>query len=134
MDERKRHKKGMKMRRAVLGDDHVDLAQARENSFNSPFQDLITRYAWGEIWTRPRLPRKTRSLITIGMMVALNRGEELRLHLRAAANNGVTRHEIQEVLLHAAVYCGVPAANSAFRAAEEVFAETPNGAKTRARK
>ena len=123
MDERKRHKQGMKVRRAVLGHAHVDRAQANENSFNGPFEDLITRYAWGEIWTRPGLPRKTRSLITIGMMVALNRGEELRLHLRAAANNGVTRKEIQEVLLHAAIYCGVPAANAAFHAAEEVFAE-----------
>ena len=123
MDERKQHKKGMKVRRAVLGDAHVNRAQANVNSFNAPFQDLITRYAWGEIWTRPGLPRKTRSLITIGMMVALNRSEELRLHLRAAANNGVTRKEIQEVLLQAAIYCGVPAANTAFHIAEEVFAE-----------
>jgi len=124
MDERKQHKKGMKVRRAVLGDAHVDRAQANVNSFNAPFQDLITRYAWGEIWTRPGLPRKTRSLLTIGMMVALNRAEELRLHLRAAANNGVTRKEIQEVLLQAAIYCGVPAANTAFHIAEEVFAES----------
>ena len=123
MDDQKRHKQGLRVRRAVLGDAHVDRAQASENEFNSAFQDLITRYAWGEIWTRPGLPRKTRSLITIGMMVALNRGEELRLHLRAAANNGVTRKEIQEVLLQAAIYCGVPAANAAFHAAEEVFAE-----------
>ncbi len=124
MDEGKQHKKGMKVRRAVLGDGHVELSQANKNSFNAPFQDLITRYAWGEIWTRPGLSRKTRSLITIGMMVALNRAEELRLHLRAAANNRVTHKEIQEVLLQAAIYCGVPAANSAFHIAEEVFAET----------
>jgi len=123
MDERKRHKKGMRMRRAVLGDVHVDRARANENSFNAAFQDLINRYAWGEVWTRPGLPRKTRSLITIAMMVALNRNEELRLHLRAATNNGVSRKEIQEVLLQTAIYCGVPAANSAFRTAEEVFAE-----------
>jgi len=123
MDERKRHKKGMAVRRAVLGDAHVDRAEASKNSFNEAFQDLITRYAWGEIWARPGLPRKTRSLIAIAMMVALNRNEELRLHLRAAANNGVSRKEIQEVLLQTAVYCGVPAANSAFRTAEEVFAE-----------
>ena len=123
MDDRKRHKEGMRVRRAVLGDAHVDRAQASENDFNAAFQDLITRYGWGEIWTRPGLSRKTRSLITIGMMVALNRGEELRLHLRAAGNNGVTRKEIREVLLHAAIYCGLPAANSAFHAAEEVFAE-----------
>jgi 4-carboxymuconolactone decarboxylase len=124
MDERKRYKKGMKVRRAVLSAAHVDRARAKENSFNAPFQDLITRYAWGEIWTRPGLPRKTRSLITIAMMVAMNRAEELRLHLRAAANNGVTRMEIQEVLLQTAIYCGVPAANTAFHIAEEVFAET----------
>lgn len=122
MDERKRHKQGMKVRRAVLGDAHVDRAQANKNSLNADFQDLITRYAWGEIWTRPGLPRKTRSLITIAIMVALNRSDELRMHLRAAANNGVTRKEIQEVLLQTAVYCGVPAANSAFHVAEEVFA------------
>lgn len=124
MDERKRHAKGMKMRRAVLGHAHVDKAQADLNDFNSPFQDLITRYAWGEIWTRPALPRKTRSLITIAMMVALNRPEELRMHLRAAANNGVTAKEIQEVLMQTAIYCGVPAANSAFHIAEEVLAQT----------
>jgi 4-carboxymuconolactone decarboxylase len=123
MDERKRHKKGMQIRRTVLGDKHVDRAKANENSFNAAFQDLITRYAWGEIWTRPGLPRKTRSLITIAMVVALNRTEELRLHLRAAANNGVSRKDIQEVLLQTAIYCGVPAANSAFHIAEEVFAE-----------
>jgi 4-carboxymuconolactone decarboxylase len=124
MDDRKRHTAGMRVRRAVLGDAHVNRAKANENEFNAPFQEFITRYAWGEIWTRPGLPRKTRSLVTIGMMVALNRADELRLHLRAAANNGVTRKEIQEVLLHSAVYCGVPAANSAFHIAEEVFAET----------
>lgn len=123
MDEGKRYKKAMKVRRAVLGNAHVDRARAMENSFNAPFQDLITRYAWGEIWARPGLPRKTRSLITLGMMVALNRTEELRLHLRAAPNNGVSRKEIQEVLLQSAIYCGVPAANAAFHIAEEVFAE-----------
>jgi len=122
MDDRKRHEEGMKARRAVLGDAHVDRAKALENDFNAAFQDLITRYAWGEIWTRPGLERKTRSLITIAMMVALNRGEELRLHLKAAANTGVTREEIQEVLLQTAIYCGVPAAHTAFHIAEEVFA------------
>lgn len=123
MDERKRHAKGMKVRRAVLGNAHVDRARAQENSFNAPFQDLISRYAWGEIWARPGLTRKTRSLITIAMMVALNRPEELRLHLRAARNNGVTRKDIQEVLLQTAIYCGVPAANHAFHIAEEVLEE-----------
>jgi 4-carboxymuconolactone decarboxylase len=124
MDEPKRHAKGMKVRRAVLGDAHVDRAREQENSFTAPFQDLITRYAWGEIWTRPGLPRKTRRMITIAMMVAMNRPEELRLHLRAAAANGVTRKEIQEILLHTAIYCGVPAANQAFHLAEEVFKES----------
>jgi 4-carboxymuconolactone decarboxylase len=124
MDDRKRHAKGMKVRRAVLGDAHVDQAEAKKNDFTSPFQDLVTRYAWGEIWTRPNLPRKTRSLITIAMMVALNRADELRLHLKAAANNGVTRKEIQEVLLQTAIYCGVPAANNAFHIAQEVFEES----------
>ncbi len=121
MDERKRYAKGMKVRRAVLGDAHVDRALEKEDSFTAPFQDLITRYAWGEIWTRPGLPLKTRSLVTIAMMVALNRPEELRLHLRAAANNGVSRKDIQELLLQTAIYCGVPAANTAFHIAEEVF-------------
>lgn len=121
MDERKRHAKGMKVRRAVLGDAHADRAREKENSFNAPFQDLITRYAWGEIWTRPGLPHRTRSLVTIAMMVALNRPDELRLHLRAAVNNGVNRKDIQEVLLQTAIYCGVPAANAAFHIAEEVL-------------
>lgn len=121
MDERERHAKGMEVRRAVLGSAHVDRAQANLNSLNTEFQDLITRYAWGEIWTRPGLPRHTRSLLTIMAMVALNREEELKLHLRAAANNGVSRDEIKEVLLQAAIYCGVPAANSAFHMAQEVF-------------
>jgi 4-carboxymuconolactone decarboxylase len=123
MDERKRHAKGMRVRRSVLGDAHVDRAEADKSSFTAPFQDLITRYAWGEIWSRPELPRKTRSMITIAMLVALNRSDELRMHLRAAANNGVSRKEIQELLLQTAVYCGVPAANAAFHIAEEVFRE-----------
>lgn len=124
MDERKRHAKGMRVRRAVLGDAHVDRAETNKTRFTSPFQDLITRYAWGEIWSRPELPRKTRSMLSIAMMVALNRTDELRLHLRAAANCGVSRKEIQEVLLQTAVYCGLPAANTAFHIAEEVFDET----------
>ncbi len=123
MNDKERLDRGMEVRRAVLGDAHVDRAQANLNSFNSEFQDLITRYAWGEIWTRPGLSRHTRSLITICMMVALNREEELKLHLRAAANNGVSRDEIKEALLQTAIYCGVPAANSAFALAKKVFAE-----------
>jgi 4-carboxymuconolactone decarboxylase len=127
MDERERQGKGMEVRRAVLGDAHVDRTQQNLNPFNEEFQDLITRYAWGEIWTRPGLPRHTRSLLTIMAMIALNRGEELRLHLRAAVNNGVSRDEIKEVLLQAAIYCGVPAANSAFHMAQEVFREQDAG-------
>src|SRR5689334_9428260 len=100
MDERERYDQGMTVRRAVLGGAHVDRTLTRRTPFNEEFQELITRYAWGEIWTRPGLGRHTRSLITIAMMVALNRGDELRLHLRAAFNNGVTRDEIREVLLH----------------------------------
>jgi 4-carboxymuconolactone decarboxylase len=123
MDERERYSAGMKVRRAVLGDAHVEEAQAAKTPFSEPFQDLITRYAWGEIWARPGLPRHTRSLLTLAMMVALNRSDEFRMHVRAAANNKVTREEIQEVLLQAAIYCGVPAANAAFHIAQEVFAE-----------
>ena len=123
MEEKDRYDQGMTVRRAVLGDAHVDRALARKSELTAEFQDLITRYAWGEIWTRPGLPRHTRSLLTIGLMVALNRGEEFRLHVRAAFNNGVTRDEIKEVLLQCAIYCGVPAANSAFHMAEEVFAQ-----------
>ena len=123
MDERERFEMGMRMRRGVLGDEHVDRAEAGKTDFDAEFQDLITRYAWGEIWTRPALPRHTRSLLTIGLMVALNRGEELRMHLRAAANNGATAEEIREVLLHCAIYCGVPAANAAFHAAKEILKE-----------
>jgi len=123
MDDDKRYDNGMKVRRAVLGDRHVDRAQSNLTAFNEDFQNLITRYAWGEIWTRPGLPRHTRSLMTICMMVALNREEELKLHLRAASNNGVSREEIGEALLQTAIYCGVPAANSAFALAQKVFAE-----------
>src|ERR1700674_1063013 len=125
MDERQRYEEGMNVRRAVLGDAHVDASLKDRNEFNVEFQDLITRYAWGEIWTRPGLPRQTRSLITVAMLVALNREEELRLHLRAALRNGVTQEEIRETLLQSAIYCGVPAANSAFRIAQDIFTERP---------
>jgi 4-carboxymuconolactone decarboxylase len=123
VDQREVYENGLKVRRAVLGDAHVDRSLDKINPFNSEFQDLITRYAWGEIWTRPGLPRHTRSLLTLAMMVALNRGEEFKMHVRAAFNNGVTRDEIKEVLLQTAIYCGVAAANAAFHAAEEVFAD-----------
>src|SRR4249919_650858 len=121
MEDRDRYDAGMNVRRAVLGDAHVDRSLTKRTEFNDEFQDLITRYAWGEIWTRPGLPRHTRSLLTLGLMVALNRSDEFKLHVRAAFNNGVTRDEIKEVLLQCAIYAGVPAANSAFHMAEEVF-------------
>ena len=123
MDERERYEAGLKVRREVLGDAHVDAALAKRNEFTREFQDLLTRYAWGEICSRPGLPRQTRSLLTIVMLVALNREEELRMHLRAALKNGVSQAEVREALLQSAIYCGVPAANSAFRVAQEVFGE-----------
>jgi 3-oxoadipate enol-lactonase/4-carboxymuconolactone decarboxylase len=114
---------GETMRRSVLGDAHVDRSGASRTAFNGEFLDYITRTAWGETWTRPGLPRHTRSLLTIAMMVALNRPDELKLHLNAARNNGVSRDDVKEVLMQAAVYCGVPAANAAFHLAAAVFAE-----------
>ena len=123
MTEDDRYEAGLEVRRAVLGDAHVDRSIANRTELTEEFQKLISRYAWGEIWTRDGLPRHTRSLLTIAMMVALNRGEELALHLRAAKNNGVTRDEIKEVLLQTAIYCGVPAANSAFHLASKIFGE-----------
>jgi 4-carboxymuconolactone decarboxylase len=119
------YERGMEVRRAVLGDEHVDRAIARTTDFTADFQDLITRYAWGEIWTRPGLDRKTRSCITLTALVAGGQVHELAMHVRAALRNGLTPDEIKEVLLQTAVYCGVPAANSAFAVAQEVLAEEP---------
>ena len=134
MDDANRYRQGMKVRREVLGEEYVDRAVASTTDFNREFQDFITRNAWGEIWTRPGLPRHTRSLLTLAMTVALNRGDEFRIHVRAAFNNGVTRDEIKEVLLQSAVYCGVPAANSAFHIAQEVFDEQDRKPKTNSEK
>ena len=117
------HERGMKVRREVLGDEHVDAAVERTSDFTADFQDLITRYAWGEIWTRPGLDRRTRSAITLTALIALGRFEELRMHLRAALRNGLEEGEIKEVLLQSAIYCGVPAANMAFAVAQEVLDE-----------
>ncbi len=114
---------GTRIRREVLGDEHVDRAVERTTDFTRDFQDLITRYAWGEIWARPGLDRRTRSCITLTALVALGRDEELALHVRAALRNGLTRDEITEVLLQAAIYCGVPAANAAFAVAQRVLDE-----------
>jgi len=114
---------GMKVRREVLGDEHVDRATGKATDFTRDFQELITSYAWGEIWTRPGLDRRTRSAITITALVALNHHNELAMHTRAALRNGLTPDEIKEVLLQAAIYCGVPAANSAFAIAQQVLDE-----------
>ena len=117
------HARGMEVRRAVLGDAHVDGAIERTTPFTADYQDLITRYAWGEIWTRPGLDRRTRSAITLTALIALGRFEELRMHVRAALRNGLEEDEIKEVLLQSAIYCGVPAANSAFAIARRVIDE-----------
>ncbi len=118
------HDEGIKVRREVLGDEHVDAAVAAATELTREFQDLITRYAWGEIWARPGLDRRTRSCITVAMLVALGREPELAMHLRAALRNGVTPEELKEVLLQTAIYCGVPAANAAFAVWQDVLRET----------
>lgn len=123
-------KKGLEVRRAVLGGDYVDGSLARADDFNASFQQLTTEVAWGLIWTRPGLPRKTRSIVNIAMLVALNRGAELRLHLKAALTNGVTRDEIKEILLQTGAYCGIPASLEAFKIATEVFKETDSAKAT----
>ncbi|KLD75657.1 4-carboxymuconolactone decarboxylase [Xanthomonas hyacinthi] len=129
MDEKQRYDAGLQVRKAVLGEAHVERSLAARTDFTSEFQEFITRTAWGTVWTRDGLPRHTRSLLTLAMMVALGHDEEFKLHVRAARNNGVTADEIKEVLLQAAIYCGVPAANHAFALAgpilEEQSADTP---------
>ena len=117
------HERGMKIRREVLGDEHVEEAVARTTDDTAEFQDLITRYAWGEIWARPGLDRRTRSCITLTALVAQGREHELAMHIRAALRNGLTREEIREVLLQTAIYCGVPAANGAFAIFQRVLEE-----------
>jgi 4-carboxymuconolactone decarboxylase len=117
------HERGMRIRREVLGDEHVDRATARTTEQTRDFQDFITRYAWGEIWARPGIDRRTRSCITLTALIALGRFDELEMHIRGARRNGLTDDEISEVLLHSAVYCGVPAANSAFGVFHRVLEE-----------
>lgn len=117
------HDRGMRVRREVLGDEHVDNVISRTTTFTADFQDFITRYAWGEIWTRPDLDRGTRSAITLSTLVALGKLEELEMHVRAALHNGLSVDEIKEVLLHSAIYCGLPAANAAFAVAQRVLDE-----------
>jgi len=121
MDDQRRHDQGMTVRRAVLGDAHVDQATAATTDFTADFQDLITRYAWGDIWSRQGLDRRTRSCITLAILAAMGHDEELAMHVRAALRNGLTTDEIKEVLLQVAVYAGVPAANRAFRAAQQAL-------------
>ena len=124
MDERDRHAAGTKMRRRVLGDAHVDRAATRASPLTADFQDLITRYAWGEIWTRPGLDLRSRRLLVIGTLLALGRFDELRMHVRAALEEGgLSADEIKEIVLQQAIYCGVPAANTAFEVLREVMGE-----------
>ncbi len=121
MDDEDRRVAGMRIRREVLGDEHVDRAVASTTRFTADFQDLLTRYAWGDVWARPGLDRRTRSCITLAMLASLHHDEEVAMHVRAALRNGVTADEIGEVLLQVAVYAGVPAANRAFRIAQSVL-------------
>ena len=127
MDDAERAGQGTRVRRAVLGDEHVDRAVATTTSFTAPFQDLITRYAWGDIWSRPGLSRAERSMITLAMLAALQHENELAMHVRAALRNGLSPEQIQEVLLQVAVYAGVPAANRAFAVAQRVLSEAGAG-------
>ena len=128
MDERERHKTGMARRRKVLGNAWVDRANANKTPFNEEFQDLITRYAWGEIWTRPHFDERTRRILVIGSMIALDKWDEFRMHVRAAlTEGGFTPDDIKEVILQQAIYCGLPAANHAFKEAAEVMAEVAKG-------
>jgi 4-carboxymuconolactone decarboxylase len=120
MDEAERHALGMRTRRSVLGDAHVDRAIEKATPFTADFQDFITRAAWGEVWTRPALDHPTRRLLTIAMLIALNRGDEFKLHVRAALEHGMDPELIKEVILQSAIYCGVPAANTAFHQAQDV--------------
>ena len=126
MDDKQRFDGGMKIRREVLGADYVDKNMAAANEFTMAMQDLTTRYCWGDIWSRPGLDRKTRSMLNLAMISALNRPHELRAHVRGALTNGVTKDEIKEVLLQVAVYAGIPAGMDSFRVANEVFKELGN--------
>ena len=124
MDERQRYEAGLRVRRAVLGDAHVDRSLTRRTPFNEEFQELITRYAWGEIWTRPHYDERTRRILVIGTMLALDKWDEFRMHVRAAlTEGGFSQDDIKEIILQQAIYCGVPTANHAFKEAAEAIAE-----------
>ena len=125
MTDDERRAAGMRVRREVLGDAHVDASAKKTTDLTAEFQDLITRYAWGEIWTRPGLPKKTRSMLAMTTLLALGRDEEFQMHVRASGNAGVSREELKELLLQSAIYCGVPAANHAFRLAEQALKDGP---------
>lgn len=121
--DKKKFEEGLKVRKEVLGEEYVEKSINNATDFNRPLQELVTEYCWGEIWTRPTLSKKTRSMLNLAMITALNRPNELKLHVRGAINNGLTKEEIREVLLQAAIYCGVPAAVDSFRVAQEVLNE-----------
>ncbi|MCH7382103.1 MULTISPECIES: 4-carboxymuconolactone decarboxylase [Acinetobacter] len=123
MKDEQRYQQGLKVRTEVLGEKHVGRSLANLNDFNQDFQNFISRFAWGEVWSREGLPRHTRSLVTIAILLALGREDELRMHLRACFNNGVTKDELKELILHSSLYAGLPAANAAMHMAEEVFKE-----------
>jgi 4-carboxymuconolactone decarboxylase len=123
VNDEERHEQGMTVRRGVLGDAHVDRAVANTTDLTAPFQDFITRYAWGDVWSRPGLDRRTRSIVTLTALTAIRAENEIAMHVRAAITNGLTPAEITEVILHTAVYAGVPAANAAFAIAQRTLAE-----------
>ncbi|MDP7900046.1 4-carboxymuconolactone decarboxylase [Acinetobacter pittii] len=123
MNDEQRYKQGIEVRTEVLGEKHVGRSLQNLNDFNQDFQNFISRYAWGEVWSRPGLPRLTRSLVTIAILLSLGREDELRMHLRACFNNGVTKEDLKELILHSSLYAGLPAANAAMHMAEEVFKE-----------
>lgn len=123
MNDQERYAQGLQLRREILGDAHVSRSLEQLNDFNADFQDFITRFAWGEVWSRPGMTRHSRSLVTIGILLALGRNDELRMHLRACFDNGVTRDELKELMLHCALYAGLPAANTAMHMAEEILQE-----------
>jgi len=125
--DKKRYEEGLAVRKAVLGAEHVEKSLRAADEFTRPMQELVTEYCWGEIWTRPGLDRRTRSFLNLAMLTALNRPHEIKLHVRGALNNGLTRDELMEVFLQSAIYCGVPAALDAMRVAKEVFAEMEAG-------
>lgn len=125
--DKKRYEEGMAVRKAVLGAEHVEKSLRAADEFTRPMQELVTEYCWGEIWTRPGLDRRTRSFLNLAMLTALNRPHEIKLHVRGALNNGLTKDELMEVFLQSAIYCGVPAALDAMRVAKEVFAELEAG-------